>query len=120
VDESIQALHEEYRQLSKLPPERRTNELNQSLRYFAAATEQANVPTRIQQWVNKVAELEHFVAGYSRMPRENSRKRAAKSKQERSLADWVRYQRRIEEKLCDYQARRLECIEGFLWDSRIP
>ncbi|MEX1078025.1 MAG: hypothetical protein WED09_02825 [Homoserinimonas sp.] len=119
MDGSIQALHEEYRQFSELPLERRTNELNQSLRYYAAATAQANVPTRIQQWVNKVVELERFVAEYSRMPRENSRKRAAKSKQERSLADWVRYQRRIEEKLCDYQARRLECIEGFVWDPQM-
>ncbi|PWB98186.1 hypothetical protein [Homoserinimonas hongtaonis] len=118
MGESIQTLHEEYERLSKIPLEGRTDELNQSLRYYAAATAEATVPTRIRQWISNAEKLEQFVAEHSRMPRENSRKRAAKPKRERSLADWVRYQRRIEEKLCDYQARRLEMIEGFTWDPR--
>lgn len=118
MGKSIDTLHDAFERLSETPPDQRPEDLVRSLRYYLAATHPGTAPTRVQRWIDRAVELEDFVERLSRMPRENSRKRAAKSKQERSLADWVRYQRRIEEKLCDYQARRLELIEGFTWDPR--
>lgn len=118
VDNALNKLHKEYTLLSGVPLDQLSDDQIRSLQYYQAATQPTTETTRAKHWVDNAARLEGFVQENSRMPRENSRKRWSIPPTERSLADWVRYQRRIEEKLCDYQARRLEAVRGFSWDPR--
>lgn len=120
VNNAINDLHNCYEALKGTPAPLLTDDQKKSLAFHRAATEPTGSQLRVRQWIDNAERLEAFVREYSRMPRENSRNRMSKTPLERSLADWVRYQRRIEENLCSYQARRLEAIPSFSWDGSKP
>ncbi|SEB74755.1 hypothetical protein SAMN04489806_1672 [Paramicrobacterium humi] len=74
---------------------------------------------RMRRWVATVNCLDRFVLAERRMPRENRRLAPGEiGEQEKSLASWVRYQRRPATRNghCEYQSRRLEIVDGFQWD----
>lgn len=75
-----------------------------------------HTPIRVGQWLRTLTELEDFIARELRWPRENNRlNRNAISQEERRLSAWVRTQRAAtaEGLRCDYQLRRLGCVEGY-------
>jgi len=71
---------------------------------------------RVDAWAARVIDLTDFVDAFGRMPRENNRlSRDQISRRERTLAEWVRYQRREKTRRShsSYQRRRLLAIDGF-------
>jgi hypothetical protein len=69
-------------------------------------------------WVKNLRDTADFVGEFGRMARENNRLPVPLiSARERTLADWVRYQRRpaTRDRLCTYQVMRLETVPGFSW-----
>jgi hypothetical protein len=73
--------------------------------------------TNVDRWVAGARRLEVLISRLGRFPRQNRRlPRAAISDEERTSANWVRYQRRWWGTLCNYQRNWLESIPGFLLD----
>lgn len=73
---------------------------------------------RVSHWIERVVEIEEFIAEYGRMPRENNRAtRATITPHERALHEFVRYQRRPVTRAthCEFQTRRLEQLPGWSW-----
>ncbi|WP_091180720.1 hypothetical protein [Paramicrobacterium humi] len=72
---------------------------------------------RVREWIRRVNDLDAFLAGHGRLPRERGEHTSAA---EAALAGWVRYQRRAATRAqhCVYQQRRLELVPGFSWDPR--
>ena len=120
---ALDQLHAEYAALALRAAVALTPDRRRSLLFYRC--EQAmlagtpfppQMPARVIQWLHTLAELEAFIAGENRWPRENRRlDRAAISALERRLAIWVRTQRTAVGwgARCEYQIRRLACIPGF-------
>ena len=120
---ALDQLHAEYAALALRAAVALTPDRRRSLLFYRC--EQAmlagtpfppQMPARVIQWLQTLAELEAFIAGENRWPRENRRlDRAAISALERRLAIWVRTQRTAVGwgARCEYQIRRLACIPGF-------
>ena len=98
-----------------------------SLRYFRVERQVIidsrfldQLSDRISVWIRTVREVDAFTERHARHPRAHGRaaSRTEELREEARLADWLRYQRRpvVQARLCEYQARRLECVEGFRWD----
>ena len=112
-----------YADLAERPSTRLTAEQRRSLIFFnfeMALIENrdttASVPARVIQWTSTLHQLEAFVAGNGRWPRENNRAEGSTiSPIERCLATWVRTQRSASDlgRRCDYQLRRLACVDGY-------
>ena len=72
----------------------------------------------VGKWIANVRALETFIRSTRRFPRTNARlPRAAASREERTLTEWVRYQRteRARARHCSDQPLRLEAVTGFSW-----
>lgn len=120
---ALDQLHAEYAALALRAAVALTPDRRRSLLFYRC--EQAmlagtpfppQMPARVIQWLQTLAELEAFIAGENRWPRENRRlDRAAISALEHRLAIWVRTQRTAVGwgARCEYQIRRLACIPGF-------
>lgn len=121
---SLIALWERYDDLETQPTARLSDDERQSLRYFRAERHFSSswglAPVdRVGRWAHTVLRLDAFVHAEGRLPRENNRLEAAAiSVEERSLADFVRYQRRpaTRDLHCTYQSLRLLCVPGFSWN----
>lgn len=121
---SLASLFQEYADLQSqsIPP--LTADQQRSLLYFRA--EQAMTCRRtliprdlVGRWVHHLIGAVEFTHRTEHLPRENNRAAIGEiSHEERMLADWLRYQRRPATRAlhCDYQRRRLECVQGFSWD----
>ena len=120
---ALDQLHAEYAALALRAAAALTPDRRRSLLFYRC--EQAmlagtpfppQMPARVIQWLQTLAELEAFIAGETRWPRENRRlDRAAITAEERHLATWVRTQRTAVDGgvRCDYQRRRLACVSGY-------
>jgi hypothetical protein len=73
---------------------------------------------RHRNWVGKLHAYESLTELNGRTPRENTRNRAALPAPERRLAEWARYQRRLEDDLCNFQRIRLDVSPAFEWDPQ--
>jgi hypothetical protein len=70
----------------------------------------------MRAWFASLYRLEEFVVAQGRLPRENNRGAGATiSRQERTLATWVRSERMATNagRRCDYQRKRLTCVSGY-------
>ena len=120
---ALAQLHTDYAALALRPATALTPDRHRSLLFYrgdlalrARTSMPSQTPARVFQWLQTLAELEAFIAGENRWPRENRRlDRAAISAVERRLAIWVRTQRTAVGwgARCEYQIRRLACIPGF-------
>lgn len=73
--------------------------------------------TNVDRWVAAARRLEVLFSRLGRFPRQNRRlPRPAISDEERTSANWVRYQRTWWGTLCRYQKDWLESIPGFFLD----
>ena len=73
---------------------------------------------RIGRWLSNLRALEHFLTENDRWP---VRKRDGHSRpdaQETQLADWLREQRRYQDRLRSWQIEMLESLPGFDWRPR--
>jgi hypothetical protein len=122
----LQSLHADCAVLASLAPNARNSDQARSVLYFLTdqsmeITQPApeGVPARVIGWVRSARALDTFVMREGRLPRENNRlPRGTITAEERTLIEWVRYERRLRSRdaHCEYQRRRLEAIPGFLWD----
>ena len=120
---ALAQLHTDYAALALRPATALTPDRRRSLLFYrgdlalrARTSMPSQTPARVFQWLQTLAELEAFIAGENRWPRENRRlDRAAITAEERYLATWVRTQRTAADGgvRCDYQQRRLACVPGF-------
>lgn len=83
--------------------------------HYLAAVQPQNASARHRRWVETCAELEAYVAAHGALPTLTSTREGDDA---RRLVEWMRYQRRNEHRLSDYQRERLECLPGFSWDPR--
>jgi hypothetical protein len=119
----LDQLRSEYAALDLRPPTSLSIDHRRSLYFYraeramlACALMPQETPTRVIAWLLTLRRLEAFIAREMRWPRENRRlDRTAVTSSERRLAAWIRTQRTSEMLRCDYQHRRLECTNGFLW-----
>lgn len=119
----LDRLHAEYAELDRQEPSRLTPDQRRSLVYYRHELElkrrtpsDSPAPVRVAKWFAGLIALENFVALERRWPRENNRADAEEfSDEERRLAIWVRTQRSAidQGRRCEYQIRRLACVEGF-------
>lgn len=119
----LDRLRAEYAELDRQKRSRLTPDQRRSLIYYSHELElESGVPSdcpaplRVAKWFAGLIALENFVALERRWPRENNRADAAEfSDEERRLATWVRTQRSAidQGRRCEYQIRRLVCVEGF-------
>jgi len=119
----LEALHAEYAQLHRQPPNTLTQDQTRSLTIYSAEQTWRNtsamddtIPREIADWIRNLAALEAFVRAEGRLPRENRRLPAgAISTDEKRRSNSVRAQRRsyAAGRLCTYQVRRLLCVPGF-------
>lgn len=132
----LKELHADYAALAARPPAALTPNHRRSLAFFrgelallAHVPAPPHTPIGVIRWLQTVAELESFIAGEERWPRENNRLDGHLiTGEERRLATWVRTQRTAADGglRCDYQLRRLDCIPGFhrhplddRWDQQV-
>lgn len=116
--ETLQALHDRWVRLSAGPAD--DDVTARSLTYFTAetgiGTHEVPVPRRVSNWVELLLALEQYVERTEEFPRRNSRRQPDEiDPLVEKLANWARYQRRTELRLCTYQRERLECVRGFSW-----
>ncbi|MET3769832.1 hypothetical protein ABIB15_002536 [Marisediminicola sp. UYEF4] len=113
-----------YEALARTPPRLHDDDHARSRRHHAVnaaleADERVLEPSaRIVSWVVLLRSFERFESRENRLPRENNRLPPGSiSDEERTLAEWRKYQLRAatRERHCDYQRRRLESIPGFTW-----
>lgn len=83
--------------------------------HYLAAVQPQHAGARNRRWVETCAQLEAHVAAHGALPKLTS---TSEGDDSRRLAEWMRYQRRNEDRLSDYQQERLECVPGFSWDPR--
>ena len=119
---NLTKLLNKYAFLKNNPPRRLTPDQQRSLCFYESEIGEStgkHKAVRLSGWIASVQLLDAFVARENRWPRENNKlPREAISDEERSLVEWVRYQRRdaTRERHCEYQRERLEAIPGFSWD----
>jgi hypothetical protein len=76
----------------------------------------ATAPPLVGRWLARVEELHDFITATGRSPRHNQAPRNPRLPGELRLLNWVRYQRRAEAGLCEYQRERLNVLPGgFDW-----
>lgn len=73
------------------------------------------LPLRLQRWLANAHALTEYVDRHDRWPHAKARSAGARDRGEERIANWIRYQRRHEVALCQYQRERLEVIPGFSW-----
>ena len=121
---SLTALFQEYADLQSQSVPPLTADQQRSLLYFRAEQAMTDHGTpmprdRVGRWVHHLVRAVEFTHRTEHLPRENNRAADGEiGDEERMLADWLRYQRRPATRAlhCDYQRRRLECVQGFSWD----
>lgn len=103
--DSLQALHNRWARLSISPTDDADTARSRS--YYHAETgvgSHATASRRVSNWVELLLALERYVDRMEQSPRRNSRERRdVIDPLAEKLANWVRYQRRIELNLCTYQ-----------------
>ena len=113
----------DYAGLDRYKKSRLTPDQRQSLVYYHLELDLKNwtqrepsSSVRATQWFADLIALETFLVLERRWPRQNNRAdREEFTEEEWRLAIWVRTQRiAIDQgRRCDYQIRRLDCVEGF-------
>lgn len=120
-------LSRKYLDLSHFDPKTLDQDQSRSLRFYLRESEirdskYSQTPIdRIGQWIHTLLRVEGFRERKGRLPRDNNRlPKTSIPQEERSLADWLRYQRRAATRdlHCTYQIERLQSIPGFSWDPR--
>lgn len=126
VDAAFQARESKFGQLAERPLRALTDDERQSVAFLEAERRMRGHDskrneivnhTNADRWVTAALRLEVLLSRLGRFPRQNSRlPSAAISVEERTSANWVRYQRRRWDTLCSYQRDWLESIPGFYRD----
>jgi len=125
MQSSLQILHAEYHELARstrsITADQRVGLrfYSEELRLLENGQWRRPSRSRIGTWASRVIDLSEFVNDLKRIPRENNRLPAGLiSERERTLAEWVKFQRRAATRALhvEYQTRRLSAIDGFSFD----
>jgi hypothetical protein len=123
----VQHFHDTHPWLQSTLPVNHTDSRTPSYVFYRAAESMASgiwpasEELRVVRWLSKMLQLEQFVEREGRLPRENRRLARDKiTEEERSLADWMRYQRRPAsvQRHSEYQTLRLQHLPGFKWEPK--
>jgi hypothetical protein len=114
----VSELHELYAEVADRPIPLLSVDQRRGVEFYLADIgENASFATTVRNWINFVHDLDHFVSDTGRLPRSDSRRPRARTK-EQALVDRLAYQRRPEVRAghCGYQTLRLAAFPGFRWD----
>lgn len=109
--EALQRLHQKWAAETL----RRRFAPTDAVTHYLAAVQPQHASDRCRRWVERCAQLEAYVAAHGALPTLAS---SSEGDDSRRLVEWMRYQRRNEDRLSDYRRERLGCVPGFSWDPR--
>lgn len=117
----VTELHQHYEGVASQPSALLSVDQRRGVEFYLADIGHAELPaTTTRNWINFVHDLDHFVSIAGRLPRSDSRRPRARTK-EQALVDRLAYQRRPEVRAahCSYQTLRLESLPDFRWEPQV-